>query len=210
MKSRAIALSSLAEIASGYQFRGRMEDAAVGVVPKKLKRNPRPMEMVKVIQIKDIPDRQHLVTSDLAQAQIEQPIDQYLVQQGDVLFLARGHRLFAVPVIDPVQRTIATGYFLILRLQTDSIRPAYLAWYMNQPRFQADLQPFVRGSHMPLVTKSDIQSISILTPPLAIQDTILALDELHRREQELLTTLAIKRAELIQSITFQAATRPAQ
>lgn len=182
MKKR---LKSIAEIRTGYQFRGKVsadEDANVAV-----------------IQIKDIDGRLSVHLDDLVPVRMEKP-EPYLVSQGDVLFLSRGHRLYAALISEPVQDTVATGYFFILRPNDRLVRSDFLAWYMNQPDFQDGLRPFLRGSHMPLISKSDFQNLTIKVPPLAVQQRILQLQHLSDREQ-LASVLQQKKAELVEAIS---------
>lgn len=183
MKKR---LRDIAEVRSGYQFRGKVsadEDANVAV-----------------IQIKDINDRFNVRIDDLVPVKVDKP-EPYLVSQGDVLFLSRGHRQYAAVISEPVLDTIATGYFFILCPKTKFVRPEFLAWSINQPDFQETLRPFVRGTHMPLVSKSDFQDLLITLPPLAVQEQILQLQKLFDRERELTSALQHKRGELVQAIS---------
>src|SRR4051812_39072015 len=114
-------IKHLADVRAGYQFRGRVEPNRDGTV--------------RVVQIKDITDQRRIRTDDLTPVKLDKP-EAYLVQQGDILFLARGHRQFATVIVEPLANTIATGYFFILRLKTDRLLPPYLAWFMNQSEFQ--------------------------------------------------------------------------
>lgn len=183
MKKR---LRDIAEIRSGYQFRGKVstdEDANV-----------------MVVQIKDIDDRFSVRTHDLVSVKVDKP-EPYLVSQGDVLFLSRGHRQYAAVVSEHVQDTIATGYFFILRPTTKLVQTEFLAWSINQPEFQEELRPFMRGSHMPLVSKTDFQDLMITLPTLAVQEQILQLQNLFDRERELTSALLQKRGELVQAIS---------
>jgi hypothetical protein len=202
MSSKSTRLGNLADLHVGYQFRGRVGN----FVPKRGKGQPPllPVAKVRVIQIKDIPDRHRLRADELDEVDLYHDPGPYEVRQGDVLFLVRGHNPFATPVVDPVNCTIAAGYFVIIRAKSDAVTPEYLAWYMNQPDFQSALKPLMRGSHMPLVTKSDVESLAVRVPPMDVQRTIVALDGLARREQELLAALASKRAELHQAINRAA------
>jgi restriction endonuclease S subunit len=188
MKSR---LAEVAEIRSGYQFREKVEHDPRGTVP--------------VIQIKDFTDDFRLRTDDLIRVSMKR-VDPYLVNEGDVLFLARGHRLRAAAVNEPLTGTIATGYFFILR-PSWRVRPGYLAWAINQQEFQEQMKPLVRGSHIPLITKGDFQELRIDVPPVDIQDRVVALDELHRQERQLVAEIQAKRAELIHVISQRAARR---
>ncbi len=184
-------LAEIVEIRSGYQFREKVEHEPRGAVP--------------VIQIKDVTGDFQLRTVDLIRVSMDRT-GSYLVSQGDVLFLARGHRLGAVVVNEPLTGTIATGYFFILR-PSGRVRPGYLAWAINQREFQEQMRPFVRGSHIPLITKGDFQALRIEVPLLEIQDRIVILDELHRQERQLVAKIQARRTELIHLISQRAAKR---
>ena len=72
MKQR---MADIADIRSGYQFREKVEHDPHGSVP--------------VIQIKDLTSDFQLQTNDLIRVTMPK-MEPYRVEQGDVLFLARG------------------------------------------------------------------------------------------------------------------------
>lgn len=184
-------IGEIATIQPGHQFRGKVE--------------PDPDGDVALIQIKDIEDRRRLNPHSIDRIAFDKAHEPYLVSRGDVLFLSRGHKLFALAIEHDLSDTIASGYFYILRLRTDRIRPAYLAWCINQPPFQSQLAQLSQGSHMPFVSKTEFQELPVPIPPLALQDTIVALSILSEQEQAILSELASKRAALIQTLTLAAA-----
>jgi restriction endonuclease S subunit len=189
MKKR---IRDIAEICTGYQFRGKVEAAEES--------------NVAVIQIKDIDDRLKLRVEGLLPVRVDNP-EPYLVSQGDVLFLSRGHRQYATVVSDAVtNQTIATGFFFIVHPHERQVRSDFLAWSINQPDFQDALRPFTRGSHMPIVSKADFQDLTILLPSLAVQDRILALQRLLDRERELTAVLQQKRGELVRGVSRELLT----
>jgi restriction endonuclease S subunit len=187
-------IKDIAEIRSGYQFRGKVEASD----------DPN----VAVIQIKDLGDRVNafpgervgIQMADLIRVRMENP-EPHFLQLGDVLFLSRGHRQVAAVVSEPVTDTIATGFFFVLRPDPRKVRPAFLAWFINQPDFQETLRPLSRGTHMPLVSKADFQDLSVTLPPLAVQDGILELQNLVERERELTAALLQKRGALAQAVS---------
>ncbi len=198
-------LNKITDIQNGYQFRGKVEplDLKAGdSIGSRL-----PPGAVRVVQIKDIDDDLRLHGKDLVAVQLGRDQEKYLALQGDVLFLSRGHRLFAAVVTEPLRDTVATGYFFILRLKTDKIRPRYLAWYINQRPFQAVLRTFMKGTHQPLVSRKDIEDLQVEIPPLETQDAIAALDDLRVKEQHLMAAIREKRSQLLLAISMTAARR---
>lgn len=186
-------LKDIAEIRSGYQFRGRIE--------------PEPHGMIRVIQIKDITRDRLLSSADLVTVNIDRDPEPYFVDLGDVLFLSRGHRLFATPVTERLPKTIATYYFFVLRPKSDRVHARYLAWYINQPPVQEVLNIAKRGTHMPLVSRGDVEEIRVDLPPINVQENIVKISELAHKESELSSAIQQKRTELIKSICLNAARR---
>ena len=176
----------IADIRIGYQFRGRVETDPAG--------------NVRVIQIKDIDDQRRIHIAELATVKLERP-EPYLTQEGDVLFLGRGHRLYSTVVPKTASTTIATGYFFILTPKTGGVLPEYLAWCTNQADFHESLRPYLRGSHMPMVSKSDLQELQIPVPRLEVQRRILDLNRLLEDERRLAKTIQEKRAMLVQAVS---------
>jgi hypothetical protein len=183
MKKR---LKDIADFRMGYQFRGK-------VVPD-------PAGTVRLIQIKDIDPDLRIRVADLATITIERP-DPHLTRQGDVLFLSRGHRLCAVvvPTVEP--NTIAAGYFLVLRAKDRVVLPEYLAWSINQPDFQASLRPLHQGTHMPMVSKTNMENVEIQLPPLDVQRRILTLNHLLDEERRLSAVIYQRRSLLVQAVS---------
>jgi hypothetical protein len=165
--------------------------------------------VVRVIQIKDVDNDRRLQTDDLVAVHFDGDTEKYQAREGDVLFLSRGHRLFATAITEPLQATVVTGYFYILRLKTDRVQPGYLAWYINQPPFQTVLRTFMKGTQQPLVSRKDIEDLEVEIPSLSVQEAIVALDDLRVVDRQLSAVLLEKRSLLIQTISMQAALRHA-
>jgi hypothetical protein len=186
-------IGDLANIRSGYQFREKIvsdPDAPIGVV-----------------QIKDIEDRRRLNPATLDRVVLDRDPRPYMTTAGDVLFLSRGHRQFAVPVEVPLRDTVASSYFYILRPAAPNVVPEYLAWYLNQAPMQEIFKSLAKGTHMPFVSKTEFQDLEIPLPSVEVQRRITAVAELAQREQDLLAEFSKKRYQLIQSLTIAAAQR---
>lgn len=184
-------ISSVADIRSGFQFRERVEAVLGGCVG--------------VIQIKDFSDRKQLSVSSIERTNLDKAYSASLVRRGDVLFLSRGHRPFAVHIDLDLVNTIASGQFYILSGIHPSVRPAYLSWILNQRPMQDQFKLIAKGTHMPFVSMSEFRELSVPIPTIAVQEQIVALAALAEQEQSLLTQLAVKRAQLVQSISLAAA-----
>lgn len=179
-------LREIADFRVGYQFRGKVESVPTGTV--------------HVVQIKDIEADLRIRAAELVTVHLDRP-DPYLIQAGDVLFLSRGRHLYSVVVPEVEPNTIATGYFFILKPKAHAVLPEYLAWSLNQPDFQESLRPFHRGSHIPMVSRTDVENLRIEVPQLDVQRQILTLNELQCREGQLFAAIQSKRSLLVQAVS---------
>jgi hypothetical protein len=197
-----VKLKRLADIHSGYQFRGRVEHDPAGEVA--------------VLQVKDLKgaayggDAQHVSRESLIHIKADKNYSHFFIRPGDVLFLSRGHRVFATALSDPPPETVVPNYFYMVRPKDETVLPGYLAWYINSPRAQNQLKLVHAGSHMPLVSMADFAELKIDVPPLAVQQNIVALADLARRERQLMGELTATKQQLIEFICSRAATGTAQ
>ena len=184
-------ITEIADVQIGYQFRKKIEPADDGTN--------------RVIQIRDFDENHTLNREGLSRVRIDKSTEQYLIHQGDVLFLSRGHRNWAAPIIDELQNTVAAGHFFVIKVRNEIILPEYLAWYINQSPAQEYLHNIARrGTHMPLVTLSAFKGLPVDVPDMAIQYKIVGLSRLMERENKLLDELQEKRLLLITTISLQA------
>lgn len=184
-------IKDISDIQIGYQFRGRIEADPNGTH--------------RVIQIRDFDEFQNLRVTDLYKVTPKYDAERYLVDKGNILFLARGHRNYAISIKDSLGNTIAASYFFILRLKNDNVLPEYLAWFIKQSPARAYLYNIARrGTHMPMVPKSAFEDMPIDIPDLKTQKTIIELDSLFAKERSLLHQLQEKRTLFINAICLKA------
>lgn len=181
-------LQQLADVRSGYHFRGKAENDPNG--------------NVALIQIKDLDEDFVFHADNLARVRIDRA-EPYLVRKGDVLFVTRGTRLGATVVQEPVEDTVATGSFFLLRPQKEML-PEFLAWSINSAPVQAQLRQKGQGTSLLMVRRSDLEDITLDVPPLAVQHAIVELDECARLERRLTNQLNEKRAALVEAIAARA------
>jgi len=184
-------ITEVADIQLGYQFRKKIEPVGDGTH--------------WVIQIRDFNESHLLNKEALSRVRIDKPSEQYLIHQGDVLFLSRGHRNWAAAIVDDLKDTVAVSHFFVIKRKNATILPEYLAWYINQSPAQEYLHNIARrGTHMPLVTLSAFKGLTVEVPDMTTQHRIVELSRLMEREKKLLAELQEKRLLLITAISLQA------
>lgn len=131
--------------------------------------------------------------------------DRYIVRQGDILFLSRGQRAIAAPVLENPEKALAAYYFYILRPNTERITAEYLSWFINQPTSQSYLERHQLGSHIKMVPKGAIEELEVTVPPASTQRTIVELERLRQKEEHAMIRLADARRRLVSALSLQAA-----
>ncbi len=199
-------LAEIAEIQIGYQHRDRGNPITVDSVGD-----------YRIIQIKDLDlDGQfkdmviergditpYIWFENLYQVSFSGTAERYLVNEGDVIFLSRGQRNVAVPLINPMQNTLVSNFFYRLRFDVKQIHPAYLAWHINHPRSQTFLAKQQRGATMKIVPKQAFAELEIICPPLEVQHKIIEVERLRQKEAYLMRKLVHKRQQLTHELGFQ-------
>ena len=184
-------IKDLADIATGYHFRGRVEDDPNG--------------KIAVVQAKDVDWEAGRVATDLTRVTLDKDPSSHVLRPGDVLFLSRGHRHPALPIDASMPELIAPGYFFILRGDRAKVLPEYLAWYINYPATQEMLKNMAKGTQIPFLSVGDFGLMAMPLPTLATQERIVTLARLARQERELLARLADRRQVLLNGICMNLA-----
>jgi len=185
-------ITDIADINIGYQFRAKIEPTDDGTYP--------------VIQIRDFNENRLLNIDRLIRVNIDKSAEQYKINKGDILFLSRGHKNWATPIVDDLKDAIAASHFFVLKIKSSDILPEYLAWYINQAPAQEFLHINARhGTHMPLVPMFAFKGLSVEVPPKETQKKIVELSRLMEKEKQLLTELQEKRSSLINTVCLKAA-----
>ena len=127
-----------------------------------------------------------------------------VLENDDVIFLAKGSTNYAVHIKKPEEELLASGSFFVLTPDKEEILPAYLAWYLNQ---EVARRYFFRmgthGAHMPVISRKTLENLEVRLPEMRIQQLIADLSELSEHEQQLLNEIKKLRKELIKELTMQ-------
>ncbi len=183
MPTPLLKLSELAEVRSGYTFRGALEHDPSGDV--------------RVLQIKDLrhsaaiePDKLIAITWD---ARTAAP----LLQLGDIAVISRGDSNKAALYKDE-EPVVATSQFFIVSAKKPNVLPEYLCWMINLPQSQRSLER--SGSSIQAISKGALQDMLIPLPPLATQQKLVDLQRLWDEEDQLIARLQTNREQMLQGI----------
>ena len=189
MDRNEVRLSDIATIQVGYQARGRIEENLDADFT--------------ILRSQDFDENGKLLLDSAMQFSPSPMIDpeNYLVDVGDILVQARGQNHLAYIINKPLEKTVASNTFYIVRIQgRERVLSSYLTWWINQTKVQAYFKQERGVSTIPFISKSVLSQAPILVPPLEIQKKICDLIDLWRREQLLSQQLLEKKDVLIQAI----------
>ena len=174
---RSVTLRDICTVQIGYTVRRRIRRAQDGVL---------------TVQLRDVPPNGRVDPAGLTRLQVEAVSERYLVGRGDVLFRSRSESNTATVLDDRFQEpALAMLPLFILRPNRDVVLAEFVAWAINQPRAQRHFDRFARGTNMRMIPRAVLTYLQVTLPGLDVQDKVVALDALARRER----TLSIRAAE---------------
>ncbi|GGF86213.1 Type I restriction modification DNA specificity domain-containing protein [Mameliella alba] len=185
-------LAELSNIRSGYTARGKLEPVLTGGRP--------------ALQLRDVVVKGEALAPDSQRYDLGKLADRYLVQGGEVVFRSRGEPNIAVAIRDPLPEPAAVIVpLVVIRPDRKKLLPEYLAWAINQPDAQRKLGAEAQGTSIRMIPMAALENLEIAVPDLPKQKRIIELDNLVRREGQLLRQLAAQREAFMSAILGEAA-----
>ncbi len=182
-------LKDIAIIRSGHLFRGKIEPDAAG--------------QYHVVQIGDIQLDARFSGDSLARIRLPEVKTSQILQKGDVLFISRGPRKQAVAMTRPLEKTIATSQFFVIRPE-ERVLPEFLAWYINQRPAQRYIEEHSTGTSVSLINLKALKTLPVELPSLESQTRIVRIHQLNLRETELIEAIQQRRRALIEMTLLKA------
>ena len=180
-------VGALAHIRSGFPFRGSVEEVTDGGA--------------LAVQMKDVDPDHGVNWSSVVRAKLAGRKQPDWLKGGDVLFVSKGARFYAVSIDEPPRAAVCSPHFYLLRVMPPTpLLPAFLAWQMNQPPFQRQLLQAAEGSSQLSIRRPVLESLTLCMPSLASQQRIVSLAGLARQERHTLHRLIHNRELQLQAL----------
>lgn len=173
----------------GYSFRARLELMEPGEVA--------------VLQMRDLTDENRVDCSGLLRIEMDKLKEHHLVRPGDLVFRSRGQVSTSAILTEDPGKAVVAAPLLRIRVNSQSVLPEYLHWFINQPTAQAFLASRSKGTAQKMISKQALESLEVSLPPLDRQRTIVELAALAETEQKLMNRLAGKRRQYVSTILMQ-------
>lgn len=180
-------IGSLTSLQGGYPFRGSIEESAEGGA--------------LAVQMKDVDPDHGVNWSGVTRTTLAGRKQPDWLKAGDVLFVSKGARFYAVCIDEPPSSAVCSPHFFLLQVMPQApLLPAFLAWQINQPPFQRQLQQAAEGSSQLSIRRPVLESLTLCVPSLADQQRIVALADLARQERHTLHQLIHNRQQQLQAL----------
>lgn len=180
-------LRTAVSLKGGHPFRGSIEECAEG--------------NVLAVQMKDVDPESGVRWNSVTRTTLTGRKQPDWLKAGDVLFVSKGARFYAVCVDEPPSPSVCSPHFFHLQVAMHApLLPAFLAWQINQPPFQRQLQQAAEGSSQLSIRRPVLESLTLSVPSLADQQRIVALADLARQERHTLHQLIHNREQQLQAL----------
>lgn len=186
------ALSQLVEVRAGHPFRGSVPVIDDGDA--------------RVIQMRDISSASVVAWPTLVRSSLSGSRSPDWLQDGDLLFAARGMRNYAICLRDVPARTVCAQYFFVLRIKeakAPAVLPAYLAWHINSGPCQRYLASNAEGTDQLSIRRTVLEDMPIAIPPLERQQLLVSLAEAASHERRCLEALIRTREQQLDALAHQ-------
>ncbi|PIR78637.1 MAG: hypothetical protein COU28_00600 [Candidatus Magasanikbacteria bacterium CG10_big_fil_rev_8_21_14_0_10_36_16] len=179
-------LHNLANIYSGYSFRGAVKNEKDG--------------SHKVVQVRDIESDTSIInTQNLVQLNFDEKTHSPLLQNNDILLSSRGTDNAGLKVgifYGEEKNIVATSSLFIIRITNKKILPEYLLYYLNSFYGQKDLKSIMMGATIKTISKKELAEMKIPIIEterqkilIDIMKNLIKQKQLHRQKINLLNIL---------------------
>lgn len=181
-------LTAFAEIQAGHPFRGSVPEDPEG--------------NAFAVQMRDVSPDGGVAWDGLVRTSLDGRKSPVWLQPGDVIFVARGARNYALSLEDVPTPAVCSQYFFLLRVKSTGLLPEFLAWQINRAPAQRYLAKNAEGTDQLSIRRGVLEALPIAVPPMEQQHRIVALAKDASRERQVLETLIRNREQQLDALAF--------
>ncbi|RDB06910.1 restriction endonuclease subunit S [Runella aurantiaca] len=159
---------------------------------------------VAFLQARHFDENGVLTAALLPELPLNDQTEKHLLQEGDLLFAAKGSKNFVALYRKEFGPCVASSTFLVIKLANKEVEPAYLAWFMNFPTTQKLLKGNAIGTSLPSIPKNVLQELEIDVPTPSTQHTIVKIHTLQQKATAIQMQIIELRATQIHHLLLKA------
>lgn len=164
-----------------------------------------PLGDIQYLQLTDFDADGYYLPMAIKDLKRTKTLERHLLQEGDVLFAAKGSKRFATVYRDSYGAAVASSTFLVLTItQRELLCPEYLAMYLTVLGEQKAFSTMAMGSSLPIVSITSLASLEIPLPTLEKQKKLIRVQTLAQRQRALLQQITQLQTEVINRKILQS------
>ena len=168
-------LGQVAHVQAGYPFRGSVPRVEGG--------------NAFALQMRDVTPEGGVAWNGLVRTHIDPRKSPQRLQGGDIVFVARGLRNYAVCLTDVPMPSVCSQYFFLLRIKVPDLLAEFVAWQINRAPAQRHLASNAEGSDQLGIRRGVLEATPIAVPPIQTQRAIIAMADAAAAERTALEAL---------------------
>jgi restriction endonuclease S subunit len=114
--------------------------------------------------------------------------EKHLLQDKDIIFVAKGSKNFGVVYNEDIGKAVASSSFIVIRIQEEfknQVLTEYLAWFLTNTPYFNEYHQRQLGTTIPSISIKKLNEMEIELPTIAIQKRIVEISKLRKREKAL-------------------------
>ncbi len=187
-------LAELVDLQAGHPFRGSVPEVSEGEA--------------FAVQMRDVSPDNGVAWENLVKTSLDGRKNPDWLRPGDVLFVARGGRNYALSLEEVPVPAVCSQYFFLIRVKTADLIPEFLAWQINRAPAQRYLAKNAEGTDQLSIRRGVLGGMPIVVPPLEQQHRIVALARDAKHERYILEKLILNREQQLDAIAVDLHTKP--
>jgi hypothetical protein len=141
-------VAELLHLQSGYPFRGSIEESSDGDA--------------LAVQMKDVDPEHGVNWSGVLRTMLTGRKQPDWLKSGDILVVSKGARFYAVCLNEPPHPAVCSPHFFHLQVSPSvAAIPAFIAWQINQPPFQRQLQQAAEGTSQLSIRRPVLEALTL-------------------------------------------------
>lgn len=171
----------------GYPYRGKIKEQPDGEV--------------QVVQIKDINEYNKIDWENISRSVLTGKKAPNLIENDDVLFLARGNKNIAISMEGVSADTVCSPVFFQLKIRDKTeLIPEFLVWQLNQEQTERYIAENCGGTVQRNVTKKALEGLKITIPSMEKQAQIVRLVQCYQKEIATYEKLIFNRNQMMTAV----------
>ena len=130
---------------------------------------------------------------------IEKIDDKYLTQAGDIIVRLRKPNT-AVYIDEESSGLVVSSLFAIVRVNESTVNNTFLAHYLNSKEVLKALDRELKGTTIPMIKIKDLENLTIILPPIEVQERLVEFMKLFQKELQLLDKLKQEKTQFSKAV----------